>query len=381
MIAGRGLAERDVRLAEQVVELDVEARDPDAGPDAEGVREDARAAVRVDRDHVRRVLAAVVGRLERPDERERAVRLRQPGQRREPGEQLGDTGEAAARGHAPPAVLDEHGIRPDRAVLAQLGCGQHDPVDPEQLLGERAAVDAHGALVRERLQALREPRLHEELAGLQYAPVPCEECLAAFQRENGREHVERAVVHLRERDAVASKTDRRLYQMLPGQAPEPFPELPERGREARDRARGRADLVHDHLVAERHRHLEHVGALGRHRGEAVQVRHPGSVEGDRVATREEPAHDRLGDARREAHRNDGVRRGAAVREDLRPDLGSRRMTSCNARSHGQIVGREGHPAGTIPRDRGRGSGVQLPSRGAGTAESFYERSCMTSQRK
>ena len=59
VVARLRIAERDVGLAEEVVQLRVEAGQPDAGADAERVREHARATVRVDRDHVRRVLAAL----------------------------------------------------------------------------------------------------------------------------------------------------------------------------------------------------------------------------------------------------------------------------------------------------------------------------------
>ncbi len=98
VVAGLRLAERDVGLAEEVVQLRVEAGKPDACADAERVREDAGASVRVDGDHVRRVLAAVGLRLERLDEREHALGRRQPARARgRRGRSSGTPDEAAAR--------------------------------------------------------------------------------------------------------------------------------------------------------------------------------------------------------------------------------------------------------------------------------------------
>ena len=101
MVTGLRLPVCDVRLAQEVVELDVEAGQPGAGADAEGVREHACSPVCVDRDEVRRVLAGLGNRLERADERECAVRLGQPGEARKPRQQVGDAAEAGA-GRDPP---------------------------------------------------------------------------------------------------------------------------------------------------------------------------------------------------------------------------------------------------------------------------------------
>ena len=173
VVSRRRLAERDVRLPEQVVELDVEARDPHACADAERVREDARAAVPVDGDHVRRVLAAFVGRLERGDEREDALLRRTvPRARGSRGSSSGNAREPASRRDAAPAVRHEHRFAPARPVVAKLVRRQHDAVDREQRLGEGAAVDARRALLGQRLEAVDEPRLLEELAGREHPPVP-----------------------------------------------------------------------------------------------------------------------------------------------------------------------------------------------------------------
>src|SRR6188474_3405133 len=56
MVSRLRIARRDVRLAEEVVQLSVEARHPDACAHPEGVREHASAAMRVHGDHVRGVL-------------------------------------------------------------------------------------------------------------------------------------------------------------------------------------------------------------------------------------------------------------------------------------------------------------------------------------
>ena len=82
MVADAWLTEDDVRLAEQVVQLDVEAGDPDARADAERVREHARASGVVDGDHVRRVLAALANGLEGVDQREHSLRLVEAGEAR-----------------------------------------------------------------------------------------------------------------------------------------------------------------------------------------------------------------------------------------------------------------------------------------------------------
>jgi hypothetical protein len=140
-------------------------------------------------------------------------------------------------------------------------------------------------------------------------------------------------VHLGERDSAARELQRGLDESLPRQPPEPLPQLAQRGRQARDRTRRRPDRVDDDLLAERDGHLEHVADLGGHGREPVDVGDARTVEDDRVAPREEPAHHRLSDARGERHGDDRVRGRAAVGEDLDPDLGRGRMPRRYARSH------------------------------------------------
>ncbi len=117
---GCGSPKRDVGLAEEVVQLGVEARQPDARADAERVRENAGAPVRVDGDHVRRVLAALRPRFERLDEREHALGLREPGEPRKPREELRDAREAAAGRDAATGVLDDDRVTPQWAVVGEV---------------------------------------------------------------------------------------------------------------------------------------------------------------------------------------------------------------------------------------------------------------------
>ena len=85
VVSRLGLAEGDVRLAEQVVELQVEAGNPDSGADPERVGEDAGAHLAVDGDHVGRVLAARRGLIERVDQREHSLCFGETGEAGEPG--------------------------------------------------------------------------------------------------------------------------------------------------------------------------------------------------------------------------------------------------------------------------------------------------------
>ena len=58
-------------------------------------------------------------------------------------------------------------------------------------------------------------------------------------------------------------------------------------------------------------------------------------------------------------------RAAAVRQDLGPGLAVAGCPAATPRSHGQIVGREATRQVPSARDRGLGSGVQLPSAARG----------------
>ena len=88
VVARLRIARRDVRLAEEVVQLGVEARHPDPCAHPEGVREHARAAMRVHGDHVRGVLSADRLSLERVHESQHAFRRRHPADTWEPRKQL-----------------------------------------------------------------------------------------------------------------------------------------------------------------------------------------------------------------------------------------------------------------------------------------------------
>ncbi len=63
---------------------------------------------------------------------------------------------------------------------------EHDAVDLEQRLGDRASVDTRRSLVRKCLEGLHEAGLFEELALAQRAPVPGEDLRAALEREAAR---------------------------------------------------------------------------------------------------------------------------------------------------------------------------------------------------
>ena len=178
-----------------------------------------------------------------------------PGELREPREELGNAAETAAGRDAPPGVLDEHGVAPERAIAREIVGREHDAVHAEERLGERAAVHARSALLGERLERLHEAGLVQDVAFSEQASVPREELATAPERVELAEHVERARVHLGKRHAGAGERQRRLAEPRPRKAAEPFPQLAERPRQPGHGARRGADGVDDQLVAERDREL------------------------------------------------------------------------------------------------------------------------------
>ncbi len=166
---------------------------------------------------------------------------------------------------------DEHGICPAGGVAPEVVGREDHAVDTQELLGQRAAIDALGALLGERLERLDETRLHEQLSGLQHAVFSDEELTPPPEREDVAEHDQRALVHLGERDAGVCERERRLDQPLPRKPAEPLPELAERGGKPRDGARRGADRVHDDFLPEADRDLGEIALLGGHGREAVQV--------------------------------------------------------------------------------------------------------------
>jgi hypothetical protein len=223
---------RDVGLAEEVVELRVEAREPDAGTDAERVREHARAPVLVDGDHVRRVLASLADGLERLDQGENTVGGAKTGEPGETRQELRDARQAGTRGDPPAHVLDESGVAPERAIAREVVGGEHDTVETQEPLGERTAVHARRALVGERLDRLDEAGLVQHLARAERVAVAGEEVGAAVERVQLAQHRERARMHLGQRHTRPGELARRLAEPRPGEAPQALPELAESGRKS-----------------------------------------------------------------------------------------------------------------------------------------------------
>ena len=196
VVAGLWLPERDVRLPEEVVELHVQLGDPYPCPDAEAVGEDARPPVPVHGDHVGRVLRSGLGALESRDEGEYTIRLRESREPWQPREELGNAGEAAACRDPLPVESDDDGIAPPHPIFAQIARRDPEAVDRQQPLGERTAIDARRALLCEGLHRLHEPRLPEGLTCVEHRSAGSEELSSALEREDAREHLQRANVHL-----------------------------------------------------------------------------------------------------------------------------------------------------------------------------------------
>ena len=227
--------------------------------------------------------------------------------------------------------VGEKRIRPARRVGGKVGGREDHAVHAEELFGERTAIDGCGPLVRQHLHGCDEAGLHEQLTRLQQLPLGSEDLAAALERENVLEHREGAPVHLRERDTAAREVERGLHEPFPGQPTESCGELPERRRKAGNRTRAGPDRVDDDLVSEGYGHVQEIAGARRQRREAVDVRHPGAVEDDRMTPGEKAAHDRLGDAGGQSHGHDGVGRRSALGEDLGSDRGGRGMACCNSR--------------------------------------------------
>ncbi len=181
----------------------------------------------VDRDHVRRVLSADRCGLERFDECEDALGGRQVTQYRHAQEQLRDSRETGARGDSPARVFDDDRVAPVRTVRGEIRSLQNDAVDRQERLGQRPAVNARRAFLGQRFESVDEPGLGEDLALDQSAAVAREEGGATLEGEELAEHLERARVHLGQRDAGSRQSQRRLAQPLPRKPSQPLPELTE----------------------------------------------------------------------------------------------------------------------------------------------------------
>ena len=141
-----------------------------------------------------------------------------------------------------------------------------------------------------------------------------------------RDHLEARGVRRRHRDAVPREPQRGLDEpRATAAARARATERVEPGRDAGHRARRRADRVVHELRAERHvRDATSSASRGGapspapRRSSRGSARRPSPRRVDRVAAAEQPRHHRLGDARREAGGDRGVRGRAAVLEDLDP---------------------------------------------------------------
>ena len=315
----------------------VEARHPDACAHPEGVREHARAAMRVDRDHVRRVLAAGRLSVERVHESQHAFRRRQPADARELAEAApGPPTDRRVSPRVDPGTHDQR-LAPNRAVRREVFRVEDDAVHLEKrsrraILGRQLAAP----FLSKRLEGLHQAGLVEELACSKRAPVAREDLRTALQREELAEHLERRSVHLGKRNALGARApERGSHSRFHGSRPSRSGELTQRRGKARHGARRGTDRVHDGLVAEGDREL---GELADADGIAAKPsRFRTLVPSNTMAWHpdEQPAHHRLGDAGGERHRDHGVGGGAAVDEDLETHLGRRRMTRRNSRPHGR----------------------------------------------
>ena len=141
-----------------------------------------------------------------------------------------------AREDAATEPLDLGRRLPARLVPREVGSRHRHALDRGQKLGDRALVDAVGALVGEQLERRREPGLLERLARLEQAARRRVDALAVrLHREDGPEHREAGGVGGRHRHALARQPQRRLDDPRPGQAAVAPVERAEPAREARER--------------------------------------------------------------------------------------------------------------------------------------------------
>ncbi len=226
----------------------------------------------------------------------------------------------------------------------------------EQRLGDRAAVDAPGALrrratrARRRVPAARAARRHGA------ASPPARRSAAPSRSVNTGASISRhaACAGGSGTPSRASRS-RRLDEPGPGQAAVRPPERVQPRGHAGHRARGGADRVVDELLAEGHVEVQELRlapcrAEPRDGAEAVEIACQARlrVEVDRVAAAQQPGHDGLGDAGGEPGRNRGVRGRAAVGEHLDPGGGRRGVPCGDAGRHGSARGRATQPTRAKP---------------------------------
>ena len=275
----------------------------------------------VDRDHVRRVLAAVRLRSRaRRRARAPAPSLGEPASAGT-GEELRDAREPASRGYAPPPVYGTTtGSRQRGRYSARSSAVNTTPSTREERLRERAAIDARSALLGERLERLRRARAGRgESPASRVRPVAREELGAALERVEPAEHLERARVHRGQRNTGARQA------RAPARTSRFQGSRPSRSQSSPSAA-GSPGTAHDagpiaYTTSSSPKAIGSSASSPSPEGTAAKpsrFMHARAVEHDRVAPGEEAAHHRLGDARRERHRDDRVRRRAAVGEDLGP---------------------------------------------------------------
>ena len=202
----------------------VEPGDPHACADAQRVCEDARTTpCPSTRDHVRRVLAALVQRSRAPSRARGHVRS--PTAPARAGSVGQDTrgrriGRRASRCDAR-GYSTSTGSPPDRAVVTQFLGREHHTVDSEQGLCERASVHARGALLCRGLRGTRRGRAARGLRPVRSVrPSVVKIAAPALEGKDGREHLERALVHLGERRYSRPRDAQCwLHEALPRQPP------------------------------------------------------------------------------------------------------------------------------------------------------------------
>ena len=98
-----------------------------------------------------------------------------PRKRGETRQELGHAREPAASGDAASHVLDEDGIAPERPVAREVVRVHDHAVHTQERLGQRAAIDARGAFLGQRLERVDEAGLTHDLALAEQTSVAHEE--------------------------------------------------------------------------------------------------------------------------------------------------------------------------------------------------------------
>ena len=328
----------------------------------ECVRTQARPCA-VDGDHVRRVLAAGRRRSRRPRRARGRARSRESSARRgHPRQELGDAREPAARRDAPAVEADEHGIAPARrGSRARSSAVITTPSTSSSASASEPRVHARGALLARAPRASARGRAGR--GSRLPASVRPSRAKRSAPRPSGRaRRTSRATGACISGSGTPARASRSAGSTSRGHGRRPSrsQSSPSAAGKPRDGARrpGRSSTTTSSSP-------KAIGSSTRSprpdgtRREAVEVQHARAVEHDRVAAGEEPAHDRLGDARGERHRHDRIRRGPAVGEDLGADLGGGGMTCCDRGLTGPSCQRPDDSPGVSVADVGSGRRTRL----------------------